>query len=322
MSDDHADPPSITTFGESMLRLSTPDGERFATADSLDFHVGGAESNVAAASARLGAEAVWLSKLPESSLADRVVEEIQRHGVDTRVARGEGRVGAYYLDTGGAPRGTEVVYDRAGAAVRSAAPDELALGPVRDADYFLTTGITPALSETLETTTRALLETAREADTTTVFDPNYRAKLWSREEAKATLTDLLPLVDVLVVAERDAREMLDRTGSPTEIASALAAEFDHGTVVLTRGADGSLAWHDGETVTRAAIEADTHDPVGSGDAFVGGFLVARGEGCSVAEALEWGSACASLKRTVAGDVAVVDRADLRAVLDGEGGIDR
>jgi 2-dehydro-3-deoxygluconokinase len=335
MSDDRADPdpadpartdggetPAITTFGESMFRLSTPDGERFVTADSLALHVGGAESNVAAAAARLGAEAVWLSKLPESSLADRVVEEIDGHGVDVRVARGEGRVGTYYLDAGGDPRGTEVVYDRAGAAVRSATPADLDVDAIRDADYFLTTGITPALSETLAATTHDLLETAREAGTTTVFDPNYRAKLWSPAEARETLTDLLPLVDVLVVAERDARNVLDEAGTPAEIAAALAAAYEHETVVLTRGDEGSLAWHGGETVAQAAVEADTHDPVGSGDAFVGGFLVARGEGRSVTEALKWGSACASLKRTVAGDVAIIDRDDVQAVLDGENGIDR
>lgn len=312
----------ITTFGESMLRLATPEGERFATAGSLDLHVGGAESNVAAAAARLGAEAVWLSKLPESALADRVVEEIRSHGVDARVARGAGRVGTYYLDTGGEPRGTEVVYDRSGAAVRSATPAELDCDAVREVDYFLTTGITPALSETLEATTHDLLETASEAGTQTVFDPNYRAKLWSPAAARETLTDLLPLVDVLVVAERDARTVFDREGSPAEIASDLASEFGHETVVLTRGAEGSLAWHDDETVSQAAIDAETHDPVGSGDAFVGGFLVARGEGLSITAALEWGSACASLKRTVAGDVAVIDRSDVQQVLDGGTGIDR
>ena len=314
--------PDLVTFGESMLRLGTPAGERLVTADALNLHIGGAESNVAADASRLGAETVWLSKLPESPLVDRVVEGITRHGVDARVARGEGRVGTYYLDAGGEPRGTEVVYDREGAAVRTATPDELDLDAVRSADSFLVTGITPALSETLTETTRELLETAREAGTETVFDPNYRAKLWSPDAARETLTTLLPLVDTLVVAERDARKVLDREGTPAEIAAGLAVEFDHDTVVLTRGAEGSLAWADGESYEQAAFEADTYDAVGSGDAFVAGFLVARGDGRSLPEALSWGSAAASLKRTVAGDVAVIDRSDVQRVLSDADGIDR
>jgi 2-dehydro-3-deoxygluconokinase len=276
MSDETSvDRPDIVAFGESMLRLSTPAGQRFVSADGFDLHVGGAESNVTAGAARLGANTVWLSKLPDSPLADRIVDGVARHGVDVRVARGAGRVGTYYLDAGGAPRGTEVVYDREGAAVRSATTDELDTDAVADAEYFLTTGITPALSGTLEATTRDLLELAGRNGTTTVFDVNYRAKLWSPEAARGALTDLLPLVDVLVVAERDARAVLDCGGSPDEIAASLAADFDHETVVLTRSDAGSLAWHEGEIHERAAIPTDTHDAVGSGDAFVAGFLVAR-----------------------------------------------
>lgn len=314
--------PDLVTFGESMLRLSTPPGERLVTADSFECHVGGAESNVAAGAARLGADAVWLSKLPDSPLAERVVDGVARHGVDVRVARGEGRVGTYYLDVGGAPRGTEVVYDREGAAIRTATPDELDTDAVADAAYFLTSGITPALSETLRETTRNLLERARDAGTTTVFDANYRAKLWSTAEARETFADLLPLVDVFVVAERDAREVFDRTEAAPAVAAELAAEFDHETVVVTRSAEGAVAWHDGETVERPAIPTDTVDAVGSGDAFVAGFLVARLDGRDVPAALRWGAATASLKRTVAGDVAVVSRADVERVLAGEEGIDR
>lgn len=314
--------PDIVAFGESMLRLSTPAGDRFVTADAFDCHVGGAESNVAAGAARLGAETVWLSKLPDSPLADRVVDGIARHGVDVRVARGEGRVGTYFLDAGGAPRGTEVVYDRDGAAVRSATTDDLDTDAVASADYLLLSGITPALSETLEATTRDLLELARDHGTTTVFDVNYRAKLWPPETARECLTDLLPLVDVLVAAERDARAVLGCEGTADEIAAGLAADFDHETVVLTRSEVGSLALHDGEVHEQAAIPTDTYDAVGSGDAFVAGFLVARLDGGEVPAALRWGAATASLKRTVDGDVAVVSRADVTQVLAGENGIDR
>ena len=155
-----------------------------------------------------------------------------------------------------------------------------------------------------------------------MFDPNYRAKLWTPEEARETLTDLLPLVDTLVVAERDAREVLAREGTPEEIAAGLAEEFGHETVVLTRGDAGALAWTDDDTVEQDVFEADTYDAVGSGDAFVGGFLVAKGDGKPLSEALAWGAASASLKRTIAGDVAVISRDDVERVLSDASGIDR
>lgn len=314
----------LVTFGESMLRLAAPDGDRLQTADSLDLHVGGAESNVAAAGAHLGVDSAWLSKLPDSPLGRRVATDVRSHGVDPAVAwSDDGRVGTYYLEDGGEPRGTNVVYDREGAAVRTATADDLAVQRVRDAEVFYVSGITPALSGTLAETTADLLAVARDADTTTVLDVNYRAKLWSPEQARETLTQLLPGVDVLVVARRDAETLFDLTGDATKVATEFRNEFDHETVVVTRGEHGATALHEGSVHEQESFPTETHDAVGTGDAFVGGFLARRLQDGSVPEALEWGAATAALKRTIAGDVAVVTPAEVRAVVADEGdGISR
>ncbi|USZ69437.1 sugar kinase [Halorussus salilacus] len=310
----------LVTFGETMLRLSPPQGERLETADDLELRAAGAESNVAVAAARLGAEAVWTSKLPDSPPGRRVVAGLRQHGVETdAVWADEGRQGTYYLEHGGRPRGTNVVYDREGAAVTTAEFEELPVSRVRDAEYFFTCGITPALSPTLESTTADLLAAATDAGTTTAFDVNYRSKLWSPGEARETLEGLFPDVDVLVTAERDARQVLAREGDPEAIAVGLADEFDFETVVVTCGAEGALARHGGETHEQAAFETDTLDPIGTGDAFVGGFLARRLAGDGISAALEYGAATAALKRTVAGDVAVVTPAEVERVLAEEGG---
>jgi 2-dehydro-3-deoxygluconokinase len=309
----------LVTFGETMLRLSPPGGERLETADDLEFRAAGAESNVAVAAARLGADAAWTSKLPDSPLGRRVVAGLRRHGVETAVVwSDEGRQGTYYLEHGGEPRGTNVIYDREGAAVTTAEFEALPVGRVREAEAFHTTGITPALSPTLESTTAKLLAAAREAGTTTSFDVNYRSKLWDPAEARECLEGLFPNVDVLVVAERDARDVLAREGGTGEIAAGLADEFDFETVVVTRGEEGALASHDGEEYEQPAIETDTLDPIGTGDAFVGAFLARRLAGDDVPTGLEYGSATAALKRTVPGDVAVVTREEVERVLAEEG----
>ncbi len=310
----------LVTFGETMLRYSSPPGERLELTDRLDVHVGGAESNVAVAAAELGREAVWLSKLPDNPVARRITRSLTLHGVEPDVAwTDEGRVGTYYLEPGGEPRGTNVVYDRAGAAVTTATTADLPLSRVRDAEMFYTSGITPALSETLVGTTTDLLEAAREAGTETVFDLNYRSKLWSPAEAGETIRELLPLVDSFVVAERDAAEVLGREGDPEGVAAALAEDHGMETVVLTLGDAGSLAWHDGETHRQPAYAAETRDPVGTGDAFVGGFLAHRLDGGSIPEALDYGSATAALKRTFDGDAATVTPAEVERVIEESGG---
>ncbi|WP_137286382.1 bifunctional 2-dehydro-3-deoxygluconokinase/2-dehydro-3-deoxygalactonokinase [Halorussus salinisoli] len=310
----------LVTFGETMLRLSPPNGERLETTDDLEFRAAGAESNVAVAAARLGADAAWTSKLPDSPLGRRVVAGLRRHGVETDVVwTDEGRQGTYYLEHGGKPRGSNVIYDREGAAVTTAEFEELPVERVREAEAFHTSGITPALSSTLESTTADLLATAQDAGTATSFDVNYRSKLWDPEEARETLESLFPDVDLLLVAERDAREVLGREGDAADIAAGLADEFDFETVVVTRGEEGALARHDGDVYEQPAIETDTLDPIGTGDAFLGAFLSRRLAGDNVATALEYGSATAALKRTIPGDVAVVTREEVETVLAEEGG---
>jgi 2-dehydro-3-deoxygluconokinase len=315
----------LVTFGETMLRLSPPRGDRLETARTLAVQAGGAESNVAVGASRLGADAVWLSKLPESPLGRRVVSELRSHGVRTGVAWADpesSRVGTYYLEHGGEPRGTTVIYDRADAAITTVEPGELPTAALESAARFHTTGITPALSDRAAETTTALLRAAGEAGATRSFDLNYRAKLWDPETARATYERLFAHVDTLFVPRRDAREVLDREGDAVEIAHGLASEFGFGTVVVTRGTEGAVALRDGSVYEQAVFDAETFDAIGTGDAFVAGYLAKRLDGGGVADGLEWAAAAAALKRTVDGDLAVISPEDVSDVVDGDAGIDR
>jgi 2-dehydro-3-deoxygluconokinase len=307
----------LVTFGETVLRLSSPPEERLATADAFDVHVGGTESNVAVTAAQIGAETVWLSKLPDSQLGRRIAREIRGCGVRTGVAwadADEYRLGTCYLERGGAPRGTDVSYDRSDTAVATTTPAELPMDAVRSASACYVSGVTPGLSTQLRETTATLLETARDAGTTTVFDPNYLDQLWSPERARETYEALLPLVDVLVVSEDDAVEVLDTVDQPIKLVNGLQAEYGCGTVVLTRGERGAVGLHDGEVHEQDAFATETVDPRGSRDAFVGGYLTARLRNESLPDALSVGAAAAALARTIEGDQLVTTREEVETLV--------
>ena len=314
----------LVTFGETMLRLSPPAGDRLETATSLEFRTAGAESNVAIAAARLGASSVWLSKLPDSPLGRRVTNEVRQHSVEPRIEwDDEARQGAYYIEHGATPRPTTVIYDRADAAITTAHPTDQYRASIQEASVFYTSGITPALSGTLEETTKELLATAQEAETTTVFDLNYRSKLWSPAAARETYESLFEAIDILVAAERDIHNVLDREGSAEELAADLATDFEFETVIVTRGDEGALAVQEGAIYEQPAFETETVDAIGTGDAFVGGYLARQIAGDSVPEALSYAAATAALKRTIEGDLAVVTPDEVEGVLESEdGGISR
>ncbi len=305
----------LVTFGESMLRLSPPGDERLESASSLQIHVGGSESNVAVAADRLGAVSTWLSKLPRTPLGRRVVGELHQCGIKTDVSWSRrGRVGTYYVETAGEPRGSNVVYDRANSSITTASPEELNLDRIRDARVFFTSGITPALSPELRETTTKLLQTARSAGTTTALDCNYRRKLWAPQEAQEVLTNLFPGVDVLIIAARDAKTVLGFEGDHRQLAHKLGSQFDFTTVVVTRGSQGVLAWHDSVVHDQDAFETETVEPIGAGDAFSGAFLARRLAGDDVQRALEYGAATAALKRTIPGDMARVTQDEVESVI--------
>lgn len=309
----------LVTFGETMLRLSPPDEERLEVADQYDVDVAGAESNVAVAAQRLGVDSTWLSKLPNSPIGRKVAGELRSHGISVDVVwddSPERRQGTYYLERGRPPRGSEAIYDRAHASVTSTTVDELSTAVLAEADCFHTTGITPALSETLATTTAELLQRAQSAGALTSFDVNFRSNLWAPPRAKAVLTDLFPAVDVLVVAERDARDVLDVEGDAESIARDLDAEYGFEVVVVTRGGEGALARTDGEAFTQPTYDASDAYPVGTGDAFVGGFLSQYLAGEPASVALDWGAGTAALKRSVPGDMATISSKEVREVLGG------
>src|SRR5215468_4673737 len=141
---------TIVTFGEIMLRLAPPGFEKFLQTARFVATFGGGEANVAVSLAQFGLPAVYVTALPENPIADAAVAELRRFGVDTsRIVRGKGRLGIYYLEGGANQRPSKVIYDRTGSTIAIAKPGDIRWDEIfADAGWFHITGITPAISAT------------------------------------------------------------------------------------------------------------------------------------------------------------------------------
>src|SRR6478672_3160113 len=140
---------TTVTFGEIMLRLAPPGFERILQTGQFVATFGGGEANVAVALSQLGLPAAFVTVLPDKNpIADAVVGELRRFGVDTsRIVRGKGRMGVYYVEAGANQRPSKVVYDRAASAISLAKPGAIDWDrALHDAGWFHVTGITPAIS--------------------------------------------------------------------------------------------------------------------------------------------------------------------------------
>lgn len=303
----------LVTFGETMIRLTVPDYGRLESATSLDVTIGGTESNVAVALARLGRRVAWLSALPDNALGRRIITELRGHGVDTAgvLMQPEGRVGTYFLEPGATPRPTRVLYDRVGSAVATLHTDALDVSIARQAKCVHLTGITPALSSSCSQICLLLAEAAQDAGVPVVFDVNYRARLWSPFDAAGGLQPLLQHSSVVLCGQDDAITIWGYAGTAEQIASGLLDRSSASLVVVTLGEQGAYAQaRDGRSWRQSGSAVEIVDPIGAGDAFAAGFLNCwLDDREDIAAALRSGVALASLKMTIPGDLAVVTPAE-------------
>lgn len=319
----------IVTFGEAMIRLSPPGRERIEQASTLVMRIGGAELNVAIGATRLGLSASWISRLPRNPLGRFMLNQVRQFGVDTSqvLCSDSDRMGVYYIEFGATPRPTNVVYDRADSAFARLDPADIDWSNAfRDARVFHTSGITPALGDGPLSATREGLQAAKRAGLRVSFDPNYRAKLWSRADARKVLVPLLEYVDILVTNGADAAGILGvECETESETAHALSQQYGIPTVAIP-GREQATAWgHTRRAVMYSGNELyeskeyqiEMIDMVGGGDSFVSGLLfgILRGD---LQSAIEYGVAFAALKHTNPGDINYSTLDELEQVVSGSG----
>lgn len=327
-----------------MLRLSPPGFERFVQSRQFDVTFGGGEANVAASLAQFGLDAYFLSKIPKHEIGQAAVNHLRRFGVSDRfIVRGGDRLGIYFLETGASQRPSKVIYDRADSAVSGLQADEIDFDAVFEgARWFHWTGITPALGPTARETLLAAVKAAKAHDVTISCDLNFRKKLWSTEEAQATMRPLMKYVDVCIANEEDAQLSLGaeapevdvETGSLDEerygkIARTLKDQYEFQAVAITlresisasRNGWSAMMLDDRDCSTpyrSSQYDIQLVDRVGGGDSFAAGLIYGLINEKDTRRALEIGVAASCLKQTIPGDFNISSIAEVKALVDGGG----
>jgi len=335
------------TFGEIMLRLAPPGFERFLQTPQLMATFGGGEANVAVALALLGMPAAFVTVLPEKHpIADAALGELRRLGVDTsRIARGPGRMGIYYIESGANQRPSRVIYDREHSALAVAKRGDLNWDAIlADAGWFHITGITPAISASASDLALDAVATARTKGVKVSCDLNYRKSLWKwGKPPAAVMRELMQNVDIAIANEEDVQMAL---GIPAEVnvesgkldarqydrmASRVLAEFPNLSAIAITLRESRSASHNGWSAcwhSRKEFRVSRHyeithivDRVGGGDSFAAGLIYGLQMLPSEEEALEFAVAASCLKHSIPGDFARFNAEEVKSLL-AEGGSGR
>ncbi len=338
--------PKIITFGEIMLRLSTPGYLRFSQAKQFDATFGGGEANVAVSLANYGMDAKFVTRLPENDIAKACLKDLRSYGVDTSsIVYGGDRLGIYFLETGAVARPSKVVYDRANSSIATIKPGDIDWAEVlKGADWFHWTGITPALSQGAADVCLEAIKAANAMGITVSCDLNYRKNLWKYgKKASEIMPALVEGSDIILGNEEDADKVfgikpegfdVTSTGGQIDqrrfqsVGEQLMKRFPRAkkVIITLRGSInanhntwGGVLW-DGKTLYQSPRYDITHivDRVGGGDSFMGGLiyglLTYTGDD---QKALNFAVAASCLKHTIFGDYNQVTVAEVENLMKGD-----
>lgn len=298
-------PGMLVTFGETMGLVTTDRPGSLDSVRSGDLGIGGAESNVAMAAARLGATACWIGRVGHDAFGDLIERQVTAAGVEAVVIRDDEAFTGIMVRHRPVASMLRVDYHRSGSAGSRLRPGDVPDDMVRAAAILHVTGITPALSASARECVIHAVDVAVDAGVTVSVDVNHRAKLWSDGEARPVLRDLVNRADIVFAGVAEAKLVLgssttDPDPGPAALAHALVAMGPREAIVK-KGALGSLAVAAGEVITTPALPVVEVDPVGAGDAFVAGYLAERLIGSGPRECLRVATAMGAYSVGVPGD---------------------
>lgn len=337
----------VVTFGEIMLRLATPDYQRFMQSGTLNATFGGGEANVAVSLANYGIPADFVTRLPKNDIAEWCLSDLRRYNVGiSNIVRGGDRVGIYFLETGAVARASKVVYDRANSAIAGIQPGMVNWREVfKGAQWFHWTGITPALSQGAAYACLEAIRIANEMDITVSCDLNYRKNLWKYgKTAFEIMPELVEGCDIILGNEEDAEKVfgikpegfdVSQTGGDVNAAEfesvckQLQARFPRAkkVIITLRGSInanhntwGGCLFSENKLYQSNRYDI-THivDRVGSGDSFMGGLIYGLiSYPADDQKALDFAVAASALKHTIYGDFNLVTVAEVEQLMKGDG----
>ncbi len=307
----------LISLGEVMLRLSPPNKDKISQSETFEKACGGSEFNVASGAANLGIRAAIVTKLPKNKIGHFIARRIRYGSVSDDYVVWDNsetkRLGIYFYEAGVYPRKSAVVYDRALSSVCSLDKSEVPDDICTKTRMFHISSISLALGDKLRETSINMIKKMKENGVAISFDVNYRAALWSEEEAREVIKSILPLVDILFVSEETSRRMMQKTGTLDEIMKSYADEFGCKIVASTRREVvsptkhnfGSRIYYDGNFYEEPHYKnIEVIDRVGSGDAYVAGVLYGILSGTGIEDAMSYGNALSAIKNTVSGDMSI------------------
>lgn len=302
--------PEILSIGEPMIEYNQVKGGQDQAHAGHNFlqGFGGDTSNFIIAAARAGARTGYISALGadvNGAMFRRLWDE---EGVDHSLVMENkaAPTGMYFVTHG--PKGHEFTFARAGSAASLYAPADVPVAAIKAAKALHLSGISLAISNSTCDACYTTIHAARAGGTLVSFDTNLRLKLWSKDRARAIMSDVIALSDIVLPSYDDIVAITDIADADKLVDWCLARGAK--IVALKLGSDGALV---ADQKSRHRIPPHPCKPVdatGAGDCFGGSFIARLVAGDSIDAAGRYAGIAAALSTEGYGAVAPIPRSDV------------
>lgn len=317
-----ANVPEVVTLGETCVVFEGTCTGLLRYVSSYERHLGGAETNVAVGVVRLGHSAGWISRVGEDEFGHYIISFIRGEGIDVSQVKmdREHPTGLFVRQRSGVGGGQNFNY-RKHSAASFLSIEDIDEGYISQARILHVTGITPALSPSCREAVIYAMKLARKHGVKVSLDPNIRLKMWSENEARETITEMLKYTDFLFPGTEECNLLfgsaeLDDVFRKVE---SLGVQL----VVIKLGANGAVARTNAEEAAVEGIRVPVIDSFAAGDAFAAGFLAGYLNGWKLGDSLVYANAVGALKVTERGNVeAFPTREQVEQFLGGRDAIQR
>ena len=341
------------SFGEPNIRLTPPEHDRLGQAEELRLGIAAAELNCCVNISNLSVEKLmptlktaYITKLVDNWTGSYIVKHAQMHGVDMSNVLvepfdkiGRTRNGLAFVEVGIGPRASYQIYDRGHTALSKLQPGEIDWEKTLDTRWFHTTGIVTALGEHTVGEVLAALKAAKKNGAVTSYDLNYRATLWTKEEARAAAEQLMPYIDVILGNEEDFDTMLGIRAEGTDenfsaidpqsyrkVAEKVMKKYPHVQIVgtslrevktaLLNNWQGCIMTKNGFFVSRKYENLEINDRVGGGDSFASGLIWSKLMGHDDQTSVDFAVAFSALCHTIRNDWDLCTRQEAESLAAG------
>ncbi|MGL6268396.1 MAG: PfkB family carbohydrate kinase [Chitinophagaceae bacterium] len=328
----------IVSFGEVMMKLSPPGKLKISQAQNLDILFSGSEANVSAALSKWGLAGVHVTRFPENELGKSAISWLLHRGMDTRyIQLGGDRLGLYFVEQGAMSRPTSITYDRLPSAFSTINKGMFNWKEILEgANWFHWSGITPAISSgAADVLMEALTECAARGIMVS-GDINFRSGLWKYGKTPGEImAPLVALTQVIVASENDTHNIFgitaekDSANAYISICNQMKKRFPANRFYITSPREQLSASHnrlsgwlwngDDFLETRNYNMEQIVERIGSGDAFMAGFIYAALQGWNDQQKIDFATASAVLKHSIEGDIMLSTIEQVLQVMNGETG---